>query len=43
MLNNIDKEIKCVSLENTKLKWVKMQNFHEIKVSRNMLTSKSRN
>ena len=30
MLNNIDKEIKCVSLKNAKLKWVKMQNFRKI-------------
>ena len=30
MLNEIDKEIKCVSLKNTKLKSVKMQNFRKI-------------
>ena len=30
MLDNIDKEIKCVSLKNTKLKRVKMQNFRKI-------------
>ena len=29
MLNNTDKEIKCVSL-NAKLKWVKKQNFRKI-------------
>jgi len=30
MLNNIDKEIKRVSLKNAKLKWVKMKNFRKI-------------
>ena len=30
MLNNIDKETKCVSIKNAKLKWVKMQNFRKI-------------
>ena len=30
MLNNINKETKCVSIKNAKLKWVKMQNFRKI-------------
>ena len=30
MLNNTDKETKCVSIKNAKLKWVKMQNFRKI-------------
>ena len=30
MLNKIDKEIRCVSLKNAKLKWVQMQNINKI-------------
>ena len=40
MLNNIDKEIKCVSLKNAKLKWVKMQNFRGVAKYANLKIAK---
>ena len=46
MLNNIDKEIKCVT-QKREIKWVsqnaKFSQNREIKVSQNMRTLKSRN